>query len=895
MDNLHIAISSTLTKLGLQTPPKTTTTAVTRQPLKRRQDKLHASIKATRAAAKLDPSKTSEIHAALHLQRQLNQTSSEIQQARLIRKHHLWATTNPKRLADSIWGRSMSSDSPDCSKEECETFFRDIFKEAAPPTTNPTWLPEQRGPLPLKPLVITTAMVTKALRKKGSKRSSPGLDGVTYQLLNKLTWLHHALATIFNKIIAQRTCPEFWRYGVTILLHKGGQKTLPNYRPITLTPTISKLFHSIVATWLENAATSSGIIPTNIQKGFLMGISGAIEHNLVLDEALVDAKSHRKNFHMLLVDLKNAFGSVPHSRIIWALRRFGAPTWVQDYVSNFYGSVHTQLQCKSWSTGYIQLHRGVLQGDTLSPLLFLLVMQISLKALHDTCPGYGYKTTSANQVHFIKCFADDLTVITSKAPQLQRAITKLEEITEWLGLEIKPSKCRTFALGKAGYRKINITIYNQTILNVEDAPSKFLGMQLSLSQSFKEKATIATKALTDIIKPLDDFPLPPRDKVELYKNFALPKMRWVLMVQDVLPTALRTITSKMEAYLKTWWGLPRATSRDALRLATGIQSISDIAEQSQCTKYCIAQSSSDPHVTSVLSHRKIRRHKPVLRLLNALGGSIPQNRLEATAKLKEGQHGQLKGTVTALVVQGAWARLDATMETDKHWRSMMWSLPHHVQQFATKAAIDVLPTRANLLRWKVGCNAACDHCGSKQTLHHVLNHCTRLLDSGAYTWRHNSILQHLLPHIQSKYPFAQIQVDLPGITYQLPFHCDTNWRPDIVILHRDHSIHFVELTVPFEPNFQTAHSRKTNKYQPLLQQAKNEGLIPHLHCVEMGSRGLPNTSWSNWVSSLPRSHSITKQCSTIALHTSYVVWSHRDVVWPNPPLYTLDRRAATDG
>ena len=62
----------------------------------------------------------------------------------------------------------------------------------------------------------------------------------------------------------------------------------------------------------------------------------------------------------------------------------------------------------------------------------------------------------------------------------------------------------------------------------------------------------------------------------------------------------------------------------------------------------------------------------------------------------------------------------------------MWSLPTDVQQFATKAALDGLPTKANLLRWRVGCDSACLHCGVKETLHHTLNNCACLLDAGAY-------------------------------------------------------------------------------------------------------------------------------------------------------------------
>ena len=50
-------------------------------------------------------------------------------------------------------------------------------------------------------------------------------------------------------------------------------------------------------------------------------------------------------------------------------------------------------------------------------------------------------------------------------------------------------------------------------------------MQLSLSQSFRERAHIANQALQDIILPLNKFPLPQHDKVHIYRNFAVPKMR----------------------------------------------------------------------------------------------------------------------------------------------------------------------------------------------------------------------------------------------------------------------------------------------------------------------------------------------------------------------------------
>ena len=747
----------------------------------------------------------------------------------------------------------------------------------------------------LPPLSITAADVRKAIQRKGTKPSSPGLDGVTYAILSQLQWLPTTLATLFNRIIAQQTCPEFWRYGVTILLHKGGEKTLPNFRPITLTTTISKLFHSIIAAWLEKALTSTKTIQTTVQKGFLLGISGAIEHDLVLDDVLSEARKHRKNLHMLLIDLKNAFGSAPHSRIIWALQRFGAPAWVQSYVRNFYSDVNTKMQCKTWETDFLRVKRGVLQGDTLSPLLFLLVMQVALQALASTCPNYGYRTSADGREHFLKCFADDLTIITRTPKRLQLAAQKLEQITEWLGLEIKPSKCRSFGLGKAGYRKIDIDIAGHTILNVEDAPSKFLGMELSLSQSFAEKAEIASTALKKIINSLDEFPLPPRDKVQLYRNFALPKMRWVLLVQDVLPTALKKIQTELEQYLKRWWHLPKSASRDALRLVTGIPAISHLAEQSQCTKYSIAQKSSDPSVNAVIYKRRAACHKPLHRLLRSLGGSIPADKRAAMNALKAEQHKALKEKVATLAVQGAWSRLDQTLAVDRQWRSVMWSLPQSVQQFATKAAIDVLPTRANLLRWKVGCDSACTNCGVKETLHHVLNNCKHLLNNGAYKWRHDSILQQIVSVIRIRTPNAQVTADIQGYTYRLPFSCDTDWRPDIVIHHSNHNIEFVELTVPFETNTASAHSRKTTKYANLLQGAKAEGLKPTLTCIEMGSRGIPSPAWNAWVKTNHLHQNFTKTCASIALTASHLIWLHKGTTWPNPPPMEDQRRKDSNG
>ena len=80
-----------------------------------------------------------------------------------------------------------------------------------------------------------------------------------------------------------------------------------------------------------------------------------------------------------------------------------------------------------------------------------------------------------------------------------------------------------------------------------------------------------------------------------------------------------------------------------------------------------------------------------------------------------GQATALASKVSKLVVQGAWSRVKKEEEADKMWRSMIWGMPSHICRFATQAALDILPTHANLTRWRAPVGAACV-CGLRDTV-----------------------------------------------------------------------------------------------------------------------------------------------------------------------------------
>ena len=55
-----------------------------------------------------------------------------------------------------------------------------------------------------------------------------------------------------------------------------------------------------------------------------------------------------------------------------------------------------------------------------------------------------------------------------------------------------------------------------------------------------------------------------------------------------------------------------------------------------------------------------------------------------------------------------------------------------------RSTYDVLPSPANLVRWKVSDDDNC-RCGKRGTLKHILSNCIKALDR--YTWRHNEVLK----------------------------------------------------------------------------------------------------------------------------------------------------------
>ena len=203
----------------------------------------------------------------------------------------------------------------------------------------------------------------RSLLMNCNKNSSPGPDGIPYSILLKLPAIHHTLATLFTKVLHSGLPPKSWSESVIKLIHKKGDTKDPsNFCMIKLTNCTGKLYHLLLSRRFTSFLTENNYIDAKMQKAFLPGINGCIEHNMSLDEIVKDAKHKKKTLHVTFFDLADAFGSVPHNLITETLRRNNFPPEIQYYIHQFYINIMATVQTKTFKTEIFKFNRGVFQG-----------------------------------------------------------------------------------------------------------------------------------------------------------------------------------------------------------------------------------------------------------------------------------------------------------------------------------------------------------------------------------------------------------------------------------------------------------------------------------------------------------------------------------------------------
>jgi len=218
---------------------------------------------------------------------------------------------------------------------------------------------------------------------------------------------------------------------------------LGNYRPIAISDALCKVWTGLVARGLSAFADANHIFST-AQEGFRAQKNSQRQIRNLLN-AVEDAHLTSQDIYTLYVDFSAAFSMVNHERLQECLHTFGIPDDARRVVSSIYAHATTTILTPHGSTPTIHIRRGTLQGDTLSPLLFLFYIEPLLRWLHQGGRGYhlGCLSAKENEHDHISAaaYADDLCALTNTAGDLQAQADKITGYCAWAGIDTNNVKC----------------------------------------------------------------------------------------------------------------------------------------------------------------------------------------------------------------------------------------------------------------------------------------------------------------------------------------------------------------------------------------------------------------------------------------------------------------------
>ena len=225
------------------------------------------------------------------------------------------------------------------------------------------------------------------------------------------------------------------------MLFKKVDPTLPkNYRPIAILPVLYKLFSRMLCNRVQGTVVD---YQSPDQAAYRPGFS-TVDHLLSLTLLVESAKEWQQDLWLGLVDFEKAFDKVDHSALWKVLSDAGVDAAYIQLLRKLYqgqtASVKAGVESRSFS-----LHKGVKQGDPISGLLFLAVMEKCFRVLkkkwttlNSKRQGQYYRVVVDDPLDPLLNlrFADDVLLVSQSKSDVFRMLCHLRSQASKYGLAI---------------------------------------------------------------------------------------------------------------------------------------------------------------------------------------------------------------------------------------------------------------------------------------------------------------------------------------------------------------------------------------------------------------------------------------------------------------------------
>ena len=364
-----------------------------------------------------------------------------------------------------------------------------------------------------------------------NSQSANGPDGIGYAILKLDKKASSKMMALISKAMLkfQRT-PTLWNRARTILLYKAGDPAdINNWRPLSIASCMYRVWTATLANTLQAINTQHPIFHRS-QKGFIRGVDGCLEHSQTIVELFNDANRRRKNLYTLTIDLKDAFGSIPHGYILEMMDEIGFPEPIKGVIADSYDKGTTVINLDKLDSTEVRIRKGVKQGCPLSPLIFNMCMNPLLKELQNSNKGYRVN----NRVISAQAYADDIILFSESRKGMEHLIDIVQRFVAYSRLVINAHKCHSLAyiIGESG----RVTDTEEFTINGNAVPLddlshsiQYLGTAAAASIVVRYKGTEETiESTKTLINKVMNSQLKVNQKLDALRRFVIPRLDYTL-------------------------------------------------------------------------------------------------------------------------------------------------------------------------------------------------------------------------------------------------------------------------------------------------------------------------------------------------------------------------------
>ena len=378
---------------------------------------------------------------------------------------------------------------------------------------------------------ITCDQVVPFISRLDTSKAT-GIDGLGPRIIKLAAHvIAPSITKLINRSIITGIFPSQLKLTKVFPIYKGGTKSDPsNYRPISILPTISKIFEKHINHHLMGYLNKYKLIHES-QSGFRQKHSCQTALVKLIDHwtACIDKGDI---IGTLFVDFRKVFDVVDHSILINKLHLYkfspNAVRWFQSYLS----CRQQAIVCDVGLTDFVKIRSGVPQGSILGPILFLLFIN-DLPLFLKYCNSDFY----ADDATFHTNGKDKLTIENN----LQSDLSEAKQWSKCNKMYINYQKTSCMTLGTKhrlnGSNKLDINADNIKIKQVSD--QKLLGLHIDKNLNWCSHIDHFCKTVSSkisLLRQLSEY-VPAHVQRLFYQGYILPLLDYGSVIWGSSSTA----------------------------------------------------------------------------------------------------------------------------------------------------------------------------------------------------------------------------------------------------------------------------------------------------------------------------------------------------------------------